>query len=182
MLSTGILPSASNLFPLTASSRQQGMLVVNIALSNHHGYPTRSEDHRTSFYSIYSPPRSHSSASNSTNNSNLYYYLSPILNLSKHSPLSRNPSSTMHFLGYLASTLAVVAVSHCAPTKATTQDKAFDTCTNLSSDRQVLQATCDDGDGRWIVSSVNLNDCFTNNNGRVQVSLFQSLRALTYLV
>jgi hypothetical protein len=75
----------------------------------------------------------------------------------------------MHFLGLITSTLAFATVAHCAPTQATAQDKGLDTCRDYSSDRQVLTASCGDGQGGWVTNTIDLNDCFTNNNGQVQV-------------
>jgi len=74
----------------------------------------------------------------------------------------------MYFLGSIVSTLALAAIARSAPTQATTQDKAFDSCRDISSDRAVLTATCDDGDGGFRRTTINLNDCFTNDNGVVR--------------
>lgn len=75
----------------------------------------------------------------------------------------------MHYFNSLVSILAIATLARCAPSQATTQDKGFNTCRDLSSNGAIIKATCDDGRGGSRFNEVYLGDCFVNSFGTVQV-------------
>jgi hypothetical protein len=84
----------------------------------------------------------------------------------------------MRFLGHLASTLAIAAFVRCAPSGARAQDKAFDSCRDVSVNGAVVSATCKDIYGGDIRTSIYLGDCFTNDNGDFRVRLLPIYRTI----
>jgi hypothetical protein len=77
----------------------------------------------------------------------------------------------MRFLGHLASTIAIAAFVRCAPSDATAQNNAWDSCRDFSTNGPVIAATCKDYYGGDVKTSIYLGDCFVNDGGNLRVRL-----------
>jgi hypothetical protein len=52
---------------------------------------------------------------------------------------------------------------------------AFESCSGWSQDITIVQANCKDANGNSVLTKLDLNSCFANDNGRVVVSFIASL-------